>query len=302
MNLNDVVEKLDGEFRLSEWDTDPAMRKWVPRTYGAIGYDFNNVFEAPFCETFNGLMLRSADIVEQVYCCSFPTPEILTEIIERCERPSLLFTHHPVDMEVSGRGFLPISSDHIAAMQRKSISAYAIHAPLDTGRELGTNAAILQTLGLRELETFVPYGVGHAGRIAEFSEPRTLEVLSAIRRAFRVHRLELGGNSSDEINRVAVVAGGGDDLDIIREAVDHGCDMYLSGEWYFRQEPRDEDTRKRFATANEETFRFVEESKLLLVGVSHAASEYMVMETQMAGYFQRLGLPVECVPQQNWWR
>jgi len=41
---------------------------------------------------------------------------------------------------------------------------------------------------------------------------------------------------------------------------------------------------------------------MALLGFSHAATEFLVMKEQMAGYFQRRGLQVECLEQSDWWR
>jgi hypothetical protein len=43
-------------------------------------------------------------------------------------------------------------------------------------------------------------------------------------------------------------------------------------------------------------------ANMLLVGVSHAASEYLVMKTQMKDYFENKGLPTTPIPQKDWWR
>jgi len=218
MKLDDLVKRLDEQFELTDWGPDPAMRKWVPRTYEAIQYPYERVFEQRFCELFNGLMLRSSDDVQKVFCCSFPTPGVIATVLERSDQPALLIAHHPVDMEVSGRGFLPIDPEHLNALQESAISFYSIHAPLDGHDSCGTNSAIIKELGLHEIEKFVPYGQGYAGRIAEFHIPQSLDCLTSIRRTFQVPWVEVGGNAPQKISRVAVVAGGGDDLDNIRDA------------------------------------------------------------------------------------
>jgi hypothetical protein len=104
------------------------------------------------------------------------------------------------------------------------------------------------------------------------------------------------------VARAAVVAGGGDDPGIIREAIQHNCDVYLTGEWYFRQRPSDAAVRQRFEAVNRDVFELASTSRMLLVAVSHAASEYLVMTTQMSRVFQDIGLNVSCIPQEDWWR
>jgi hypothetical protein len=53
---------------------------------------------------------------------------------------------------------------------------------------------------------------------------------------------------------------------------------------------------------NEEILEFSRNTRMILVGVSHAASEYVVMKTQMKNFFESKGLSTTPLPQQNWWR
>jgi putative NIF3 family GTP cyclohydrolase 1 type 2 len=138
-------------------------------------------------------MLRSADTVEHVYCCSFPTPEVSASVLAMIDRPSLVFAHHPVDLEVSGRGFLPIAPETLDAMKDARCSFYSMHAPLDCDRECGTSAAILEALDLKEIDQFFPYGNGYAGRITEVEPTGSLGFLRSVRQVFGVPRLEIGG-------------------------------------------------------------------------------------------------------------
>ena len=50
------------------------------------------------------------------------------------------------------------------------------------------------------------------------------------------------------------------------------------------------------------TQAYAASTNMALLGFSHAASEYLVMEAQMAGWFRGRGLRVECLPQADWWR
>jgi hypothetical protein len=131
ISLNEMVCELDKLFSIREWGTDPAMSRFVPRVYQEIGYDHTKVFEVDFCERYNGLMLRSGDVVREVYCAAFPSPGVLDKLLAITSGEALLFTHHPVDMEVSGVGFLPISLDTLEQVARWS-SACALGFKLIT--------------------------------------------------------------------------------------------------------------------------------------------------------------------------
>ena len=278
------------------------MREWVPRTYTNTGYDYNEKFEPGFCSKYNGLMLRAGDSVEKVFCSAFASPDVLQRILASGAEDAMLFLHHPVDLEVCGAGFLPIPLAVITAFEERRISIYACHAPLDCHEQIGTNAAIIQALGMKPEKNFVRYGLGYAGRIGTIEIQRTDLLLKRIRCIFGVSRIEVGGCLATEVKRIAVVAGGGDELGHLRQAQENSCDMYLTGEWYPRYTPKDDEVRQSVARLKEEIASFTKNLKMVLVGVSHAASEFLVMKTQMTDYFEKKGLPVEAIPQGDWWR
>ena len=187
-------------------------------------------------------------------------------------------------------------------MKAQGISIYANHAPLDCHDEIGTTASIAEALGAQVEGSFAPYGSGFAGRIGTIRPVRLEELIARGREVFGVDRVEIGGAKPIAINRVAIVAGGGDDVELMAEAEGLGAQAYITGEWFTRTVPVDESER-RWADANRAACQaYAESSRMAMLGFSHAASEYLVMETQMAGFFEGMGLTVECVAQSDWWR
>jgi putative NIF3 family GTP cyclohydrolase 1 type 2 len=302
IQLTRLVGELDSFFNIAAWPEDPAMREWVPRTYADAGYDYKKKFEPGFCSKYNGLMLRAGDSVEKIFCSAFAAPDVLQEILNTNTNDAILFLHHPVDLEVCGAGFLPIPLDIITAFEERRISIYSCHAPLDCDERIGTNAAIVQALGMKVSKNFVRYGIGYAGRIGTIDAQRTDVLLKRIRSIFGVSRIEVGGCLTSEVKRIAIVAGGGDEIGHLRQAQENACDMYLTGEWYPRYTPKDEDVKLSVARLKEEIASFTQNLKMALVGVSHAASEFLVMKTQIKDYFEKMGLEAEAIPQKNWWR
>jgi len=300
--LDKLVRELDELFSVCDWDRDPAMSRWVPRVYRAIGYDYAETFEADFCERFNGLMLQSGDTIKEIYCAVFPSPEILEKLLATTRGDALLFVHHPIDMEVSGVGFLPILPDDLERLRALGVSVYACHAPMDCHDKIGTNASIVQAFGVQVERYFAQYGNGFAGRIGSIVPTRLDELVEKGRQIFGVDRVEIGGARPATITKVAIVAGGGDDPELLGEAEQSGAHVFITGEWYTRTTPRDE-WDKEWAEANRTTCKaYAEASKMALLGFSHAATEYLVMRGQMADYFKRDGLQVVCLEQSDWWR
>lgn len=302
MELSQIVSELDAFFNVADWPADPAMKQWLPKACARTDYNYKDVFEAGFCDKYNGLMLNAGTAVKHVFCSAFATPDVLKILLDSDITDALLFLHHPLDMEVCGAGFLPIPSAVIKELLKKRISVYSCHAPLDCHDEIGTNSAIVQALGVTVEKSYIEYGIGYAGRIGSIKEETTNSLLKKIRKIFGVSRVEIGGYLNAEVKRIAIVPGGGDDLEYMKYADNHSCDMYLSGEWYPRYIPEEKETRERVASMKQEIMEFSRNTQMVLVGVSHAASEFLVMKTQIKDYFKNKGLPTTPIPQKDWWR
>lgn len=300
--IETLTKELDELFSLAKWEPDPAMSRWVPRVYESINYDYTQVFENAFCEKFNGLMLKSSDTISEIYSASFPEDEIIQYLVSKATGNALLFLHHPIDMEVSGVGFLAIDPRNLMLMKNKGISVYSCHAPLDCHDQIGTTASISRAFRVRIESSFARYGNGFAGRVG-FIRPTSLQkLIGEGQKYFGVSHVEVGGKSIDVIKKVAIVAGGGDDIELFREAEELGAEVYITGEWYTRTQPRDEDG-KRWAKANRlECLNYAARSSMAFLGFSHAATEYLVMRREIKSYFRKKGVFVRCIPQADWWK
>jgi putative NIF3 family GTP cyclohydrolase 1 type 2 len=302
MMLDELRHELDELFSIYEWERDPAMSRWFPRVYRALDYDYTQILEPDFCVRFNGLMLRAAETVEQVFCAAFPCPEAVEKVLESKKGRALLVLHHPIDMAVAGTGFLPIPPAVLEHMKAEGVSVYSCHAPMDCHDEIGTNASIVQAFQVHVEQSFAGYGNGFAGRIGVIRSVSLDELIARGRRVFGVERAEVGGAEPAHISRVAIVAGGGDDVEVMEEAEVLGAQAYITGEWYTRTMPPEESER-RWAESNRAACqRYAETSGMALLGFSHAATEFLVMRSQMAEWFRHQDLQVECLEQSDWWR
>jgi len=302
LSLNALTRELDELFFISDWEGDPAFSHWLPRVYENIDYDYAATFESDFCQRFNGLMLRAAETVQEIYCAAFPDPHTLDRLLATTSGEALLFLHHPIDMEVAGSGFLPISPTTLDRLRAQGVSIYACHAPMDCHDEIGTNASIVQAFGIQIEASFAPYGKGFAGRIGTIDPTGLDQLVDKGKTIFGVDRVEIGGGRPDPITRVAVVAGGGDETELFEEALHLGAQAYITGEWYTRTTP-DDATGRAWAEANRAACHsYAESSPMALLGFSHAATEFLVMTTQMADFFSHKGLRVVCLEQPDWWR
>ena len=96
--------------------------------------------------------------------------------------------------------------------------------------------------------------------------------------------------------RVAVVAGGAAFPPMMQEAIDRGCDTYVTGDFRVRHGgPWAEEHRPQLDA-------FIEKAPINLIGGSHYATEALVLRHDMLGWFNSLGLSAEFVPQEDAWR
>jgi putative NIF3 family GTP cyclohydrolase 1 type 2 len=301
--LTNLVEQLDGFFGVTEAAPDPAFSRFLPSTYEGVGRTWQDWMEPLFCTRYNGLMLRGAAEVRGVFLAAFPRGVVLDRFLAEADPGALLFVHHPIDLESGdprgewGHFFRPISPEHVSALRDRQLSIYSCHAPLDCHAQLSTSHSMAAALGARITDVFFPYGSGHAGVIAEV-EPTSVAALSVTLQAvFDIPYLDIAGADPGAVRRVALVAGAGDRVAEMRNAEALGAQAYITGEIHSRIAT--EYGRARFAEVEE----FARQTGMALLGVSHAASEFLVMRNEMQAWFKsRVVDPVKPLSEPHWWR
>lgn len=295
MNAADLATQLDNHLHLDRFPTDDFAI--LPQFCREAAIPIEEYATASFLKRFNGLMLDNADQIARVFTLVFPSDHVLAEVERRAAgEPALIFTHHPMDMETSGRGLIPISTEWLRRLRQARISLYAAHAPLDCHETASTSRALARAIAVPADATFADYFGGHAGVHGRI-EPTSFEEFSErVRRACGLDHLETKANGDRVVRHVAVVAGGAAYPPIMQEAVDAGCDTYITGDFRVRHGgPWAEEHRPQFDA-------FVETVPLNLIGASHYATESLVLRDDMLTLFRELGLDAEFVPQSDPWR
>ncbi len=302
MKTADLTARLDEYLHLDRYPTDDFAL--LPEFCREAGVPIEEYATTAFLQRFNGLMLDNADEVARVFSLVFPSDEVLAEVERRAAgQPVLIFTHHPMDMETSGRGLIPIGTEWLQRLREARISLYSVHAPLDCHEAASTSRALARALAVPADATFAAYFGGHAG-VHGHIEPVSLEELGErARLACGVDRIEMKAND-DRVRHVAIVAGGAAYPPLMQEALDAGCDTYVTGDFRVRHGgPWAQEHRPQFDA-------FVETVPLNLIGGSHYATESLVLREEMLAYFRDLaqtgahrgGLAAEFVPQSDPWR
>jgi putative NIF3 family GTP cyclohydrolase 1 type 2 len=286
--LSSLAARLDALFALDEHGPDPGFSRFVPMVYDPIGFDWRRRFEPGFVARFNGLVLRGADQVNAVFCAAFPSADVLEAFLGAASPGDLLFCHHPIDLRsgdprgAMGAGFVPIAPATLDALLERGLSLYACHAPMDTARgPVGTTVAMVEALGLAPEADFFPYGNGFAGVVCTAPPRSTDEWEAELTRVFGIPYLDRAGPAHPRIERVAVVPGGGNSVDAYREAEALGARAYVTGE--IRSYVDNEYGGQNRA----EIDAYLAAGMMSLLGVSHVASEELVMERQVVPWLRR---------------
>lgn len=300
--LERIKLDLDRLFQIEHYGKDSAMSRFVPAVYEPIGFDWAQAFEPKFSELFNGLMLRGQENVSTVFLAVFPTNEVLKAFIESAKPGDLLFMHHPLLMECGdpqgpwGRGFVPIEPSLLNELKQKELSVYTCHVPMDYNKELGTTAAICEALNATRVDDFYSDERGSVGAICELDEMPTDQLIKRCEEIFDLPYLDFEGLQHQNIKRIAIVAGCGDVVNVMKEAEEKGAQAYITGEIHCRVD--NDYGRMRF----EKMMDYVKTTTMSLIGVSHSASEYLVKKTQMKQWLLgNYDVQVELIPQHKWW-
>jgi len=294
-----LVQFLDEYFSIEKYGPDPAMSRMVPSVYNEA--DLKNYFTEYFLKFYNGLMISGAEEVSNVFGAVFPSREVLAEFIDKAVPGDLLFLHHPIDMECgdpqgkSGRAFLPIDKDQLDKIKENNLSIYSCHHPLDCHNEVSTNLAIAQKINLINPVPCLELAGGFVGLSGEISPLSVDKFADKLKEIFSLPYLDQEGKDKI-IKKVVIVAGSGDKVDFFKQAEALGADAYVSGEIHCHID------NEKGRTKMKEALGYMENSQMSFFGVSHAASEFLVIKDQVLPLIAaKFDLPIKDIPLSNWW-
>ncbi len=296
MNLGFIVHQLDAEFDIENIPPDEPFRRLLPKLYDAARIDFRRYMTAQFLRSFHGLMLENGDSVSKVYLAVFLSGEILDKIFSQGISDTLFFLHHPMDMESGNRGFLPLEERYLAEMRRRRISVYSLHSPLDIHQTISTGRAIAKALKLQDYKEYSRCSVGFAGIFGSLEEKIPFHgFIERVKAIFNINDVHFIQRLPD-VYRIGIIAGGGAEVEYIKETIDAGCDTYLSGD--FLNKVKTENSLRHRAE-----FEAIKDSlPINLVECSHYATEKLVLVNEMQDYFNKLGLETEFIGQSDPWK
>ncbi len=302
VKLSKIVQTFDSFFEVKKLKTDPSMSVIFTKVY-KDDFLIKKMLQADFIKRFNGLMIKGGVSVSKIFTASFPQDEILEEFITTSSEGDLLLTHHPIPMESGnpraelGRGFIPLNVNLMNEIVNKKLSIYSCHAPLDYNTKISTSRAIAKALNAKIIDEFLRYGNGNAGLIAEIPPISHMEMISKLKKIFGIPYVDFAGKAVEIINKISIVAGGGDEVEYVRISQKKGVQAYLSGEIFSNHKS---DWAKE---NNQKLKKYYKSINISLFGVSHASSEFLVMKTLMPKFIDKMfGISAEPIPQKEWWK
>jgi len=274
MKAQELYKKIDNEFEIDNLNED-----------GWGMFDLGDFVTESFKNTKKGLVLDNSSIIEKVYTAVFPSEPVLDHIIASGAKDSLLFTHHPMiwDTSSSGYPFRNIPDKYLEVFQKKNISLYTIHVPLDRNGPYSTTVSLARALDIEtEKEFFEYFGVmvGIIGR----TECASIFELSGKVKETVGHLLKIWvyGSSQIENGKVALVAGGGNDPIVIEELAETDVRTYITG--VTMQNP-DYEPSLRF-------HELCDEYKINVIAATHYSTEKFAC-IAILKFFEKLGVPSE---------
>jgi putative NIF3 family GTP cyclohydrolase 1 type 2 len=117
-----------------------------------------------------------------------------------------------------------------------------------------------------------------------------------LKKIFGIPYVDFAGKNVDRITKIGIVAGGGDEVEYSQTAKERGAQAYITGEIFSHY---DSDWGKQNTAKLKKYAKTVDIS---LIGVSHAASEFLVMGIQIPEWFkEKFGISVISLSQSKWW-
>lgn len=276
MNAKELYQKLDKDFDLEHCKDD-----WNQM-------DFNEYISDNFKQRYMGLVLDNSEEIRKVCTAVFPSDKVINGILESGEKDVLLFTHHPMVWDINGvpSTFKDIDKALLAKMKENRISLYSLHTPLDRVGEYATNVSFGKAIGVEREKDFDNYFGFPAGIIGK-TEVNTVDELAHKIEKVVGHEVKIWNYGDEKIkdHYVAIVTGGGNDLEALEELYELGVNTFVTGV-----------TRpsKNYPPALK-SHEYAKKKRINIIGATHYSTEKFAC-IAMLDYFKKQGLEAEFIP------
>jgi putative NIF3 family GTP cyclohydrolase 1 type 2 len=207
----------------------------------------------------------------------------MKKILADNEKNSMLFVHHPSIWDITKTPiFQQMDMRLLQRFKNNNISIYNLHVPLDNYGQYSTSVTLAKALGISSQKPFAPYYGGMCGVFGK-TALSTVKDLKAKFEKVIGHKASLYdyGPKKIENGTVAIVAGGGNDIDVLEEIVKTGATTFVTGITALNPHSKD-------------AHEFAKKHKISILGGTHYSTEKFAC-IAMVDYFKRQGLESEFI-------
>ncbi|MCX6818838.1 MAG: Nif3-like dinuclear metal center hexameric protein [Candidatus Aenigmarchaeota archaeon] len=279
MDAGKLYKKLDMDF-----DIEHFRDGWEKM-------DFNDFISNTFKQRRLGLVLDNSEEIIKVYTAVFPSEGVIKKLLASGEKNVLLFTHHPMiwDPTLNSFPFRNIDKKLLRRLRNNKISLYTLHVPLDKNGDYSTAVNLAKALGITKKGEFCEYYGVKVGIYGKTKYRKVTDLANKIKESVG-HRIKLWNYGEPEIknNTVALVAGGGNAPDIIKDVVKLGINTYVTGVTLINRQYH----------PSVEFHNIAKENEISVIGATHYSTEKFAC-IAIVDYFRRLGFPCEFIEDKN---
>lgn len=231
-----------------------------------------------FKERSMGLVCDFTNEISKVYSAVFPTKEVLQDIINDGAANAMVFLHHPSIWDIRRlKPFYQMDKGLIEKFRENKISIYNLHVPLDNFSEYSTSKTLADVLDIEVEKPFKEYCGALSGVIGKTKYKSVEELHDRFSKVLGHNTsLYLYGNNNIKNGRVAIVAGGGNNIGTVSEMIENNVDVLITG-----------------ISVNNEDYSEVHElerkNHINVLGGTHYSTEKFACQ-KMCTYFERFGL------------
>jgi putative NIF3 family GTP cyclohydrolase 1 type 2 len=244
----------------------------------------SNFLSENFKKRSMGLVCDFATEIKKVYTAVFPSKKVMKKILEDKIQNAMLFIHHPSiwDIRKAPEVFQQMDRKLLKEFKDRMISIYNLHVPLDNYGRHSTSVTLAKALGIKPEKPFASY----FGSLCGIFGKTNLVTVQDLRKKFQDavgHKVSLynyGGNRIID-GIVAVIAGGGNDVEMLREIAKAKVNTFVTG----------------ITAKNDHSMKahkFAEANKINILGGTHYSTERFAC-ISMVDYFKKFGLPSEFI-------
>jgi putative NIF3 family GTP cyclohydrolase 1 type 2 len=246
--------------------------------------DIHPYMTESFKERSMGLVCDFTEEINMVYTAVFPSDRVMESIFTENPYNAVLFLHHPAIWYYRGnpQRWFQMNNKWVEKCKEQNISIYAIHVPLDNFGLYSTSRTLADAMGIDIIEPFCEYRGGLAGIIGK-SMCKTVGEINNLFSLTVGHQTKLYQYGDKEIDngKVAIVAGGGNDMDVLTAVLDKGVYTFITG----------------ITTENErsaEVHKYEQKNRINVLGGTHYSTEKFAC-LKICDYFNEHGLKARFV-------